>query len=229
MPVRRGVAEVPSRLAWDLPVPDVPARVHRLDIADFLARAVVVALFTLMTIRLWDNFLATGHFTGLLLVASELLVVVLTVVRRPAAVVARTWRARLLTAMSIAGPPLVFPIQTAGLAPETVTVAVSTVGLIVIVGGKLSLGRSFGLMPANRGIVSHGLYRAVRHPIYLGYVVTHVAFLAANPSIWNLAALAAADLALMLRAVEEERTLLADPHYADYAARVRWRLVPGIF
>ena len=30
-------------------------------------------------------------------------------------------------------------------------------------------------MPANRGIVCTGIYRVVRHPIYLGYSITHVA------------------------------------------------------
>ena len=43
---------------------------------------------------------------------------------------------------------------------------------LLVEDGKLSLGRSFGLMPANRGVVSTGMYRLVRHPIYLGYLVT---------------------------------------------------------
>ena len=77
--------------------------------------------------------------------------------------------------------------------------------------GKLSLGRSFGLLPANRGIVSTGMYRLVRHPIYLGYLVTHVAFLFAHPTVWNLALLVLADCALCVRAVLEERSLLRDP------------------
>lgn len=197
--------------------------------ADLAARAVIVTLFTLMTVRLWESFLVTGRLTGLLLVASELLVVVLTVFRRAALLVDRSWRARLLTGLSIAGPPLVVPIAGAGLLPEQATVPLSAVGLLIVVGGKLSLGRSFGLVPANRGIVSRGLYRAVRHPIYLGYLITHTAFLIANPSAWNAAALVAADAALMLRAIEEERTLLLDPQYAGYRARVRWRVVPGIY
>ena len=72
-------------------------------------------------------------------------------------------------------------------------------------------------MPANRGIVSTGLYRLVRHPIYLGYLITHVGFLAANPSLWNVLLLGAADLALMVRAVREEQTLARDPAYRGYS------------
>lgn len=196
---------------------------------DFASRAVIVALFTLLAVRIGANFLETGRFTGLLLLISEALVVLLTVIRRPAQVVDRSLRGRLLTAVSIAGPPLVVPTLRAGLLPDALTAAVSAAGLLVIIAGKLSLGRSFGLVPANRGVVSAGLYRLVRHPIYLGYLVTHAAFLTAHPTAWNVALLACADAALLLRAVQEERTLAADPAYAAYAARVRWRLLPGIF
>ncbi len=114
------------------------------------------------------------------------------------------------------------------MAPEVVAATASGLGLAVIVAGKLSLGRSFGLLPANRGIVSTGMYRFVRHPIYLGYLVTHFAFLLAHPFIWNLAMLAVADSALYVRAGLEEQMLPQDPAYARYWASVRWRLVPGL-
>ena len=99
----------------------------------------------------------------------------------------------------------------------------------MVIGGKLSLGRSFGLMPANRGIVSTGLYRVVRHPIYLGYLITHIGFVAANPTPWNAVTLIAADLALMWRAVCEEQMLGQDPSYREYLQVVRWRVLPGVF
>jgi protein-S-isoprenylcysteine O-methyltransferase Ste14 len=84
-------------------------------------------------------------------------------------------------------------------------------------------------MPANRGIVSSGLYRAVRHPIYAGYLVTHLAFLVANPSARNIAVLVAADVALVVRSLYEERTLRRDEGYGAYCRMVRWRLVPRVF
>ena len=201
----------------------------RRDIADLAGKIVIVSLFTMMAVRLGIDFLETGRLTGLLLVASEALVVVLTVIRREALSVDRSLRARVLTAIALMGPPLVRPAHVTPLASEALTVIVSAVGLLVVIGGKASLGRSFGLMPANRGIVSTGFYRLVRHPIYLGYLVTHVAYLAANPTAWNLAVLLAADLGLMARAVCEEATLARDPEYRAYQTRVRWRVVPGVF
>jgi protein-S-isoprenylcysteine O-methyltransferase Ste14 len=206
-----------------------PVSTAHQDTADMISRAAIVSLFTLLAVRLGMDFLETGRLTGLLLLASEALVVVLTVVRRPPAVVDRSLRARVLTTISLLGPMVMMPGAIAALAPERVTVAISAAGLLVVVAGKLSLGRSFGLMPANRGVVCTGLYTVVRHPIYMGYLITHVAFLAANPTLWNIAALLTGDIALMARAVCEEATLARDAQYREYLTRVRWRVVPGVF
>jgi protein-S-isoprenylcysteine O-methyltransferase Ste14 len=208
-------------LAWPRPA-------IRRDAGDLAAKIVIVTLFSSMAIRLGADAARTGHVTGILLLASEALVVALTLVRRSAAAVDRTWAARLLTAFSTFGPPLVRPASLPG-TPESFTIALTATGLMIVVLGKLSLGRSFGLAPANRGIVQSGLYRFLRHPIYLGYLLTHVGFVVANPISWNLLLLGAADVALMLRACREERTLAQDPAYREYMQHVRWRVVPGVF
>jgi protein-S-isoprenylcysteine O-methyltransferase Ste14 len=216
-------------LGMDVGVLESGAAARTADVADLTARFVVVVMFTMMAIRIGSDFLETGRLTGLLLLASETLVVVLTVLRRATSIVDRSHRARVLTAISMMGPVLVRPASVAALAPEVATVLLSAAGLSIVIAGKLSLGRSFGLMPANRGVVSSGLYRLVRHPIYLGYLITHAGFVAANPTFWNLLMLVAADLALMWRAVCEEQTLSADQAYRTYQQTVRWRVVPGVF
>lgn len=196
---------------------------------ELAAKFCILTLFSFMAVRIARDTAATGHVTGLLLLASEALVVALTLVRRSAATVDRTWMARILTMFSTFGPPLVRPEPVVPWAPESLTIMISAIGLAVVVMGKLSLGRSFGLTPANRGIVCRGLYRLVRHPIYLGYLITHVGFVISSPGDWNLLILALADVALMLRAIREERTLALDPEYRSYMQRVRWRVLPGVF
>jgi protein-S-isoprenylcysteine O-methyltransferase Ste14 len=52
----------------------------------------------------------------------------------------------------------------------------------VVIAGKVALGRSFGIAPANRGVGRPRPYGFVRHPIYSGYIVTHIAFAIAHPS-----------------------------------------------
>jgi protein-S-isoprenylcysteine O-methyltransferase Ste14 len=205
------------------------SRSRAADSGEIAARIAIVVLFSLMVYRIGGNFLETGRFTGLLLLASEALVVVLTVFRRAPAAVDRSLRARLLTTVAMMGPPLVIPAAAAPVVPGSVTVTMCAIGLLIVIAGKLSLGRSFGLIPANRGVVSSGLYRLVRHPIYMGYLITHVAFVAANPTAWNIGLLIVADIALLARAVCEEQTLAKDEQYRAYQTRVRWRVLPGVF
>jgi protein-S-isoprenylcysteine O-methyltransferase Ste14 len=228
------VAEVPDARTATLAAPAAPAaeaRVERAprDHADSFARIFIVALFSFMVVRIGANYLETGRLTGLLLLASEGLVVVLTVFRRSPLAVDRSLRARVLTTLAMMGPPLVAPGVTSPVVADTLSALFGGVGLSVVVVGKVSLGRSFGLIPANRGIVSTGLYRLVRHPIYLGYLITHLAFVAANPGPWNLLVLVVSDVALLVRAVCEEETLSQDPEYRAYKTRVRWRVLPGLF
>jgi protein-S-isoprenylcysteine O-methyltransferase Ste14 len=74
-----------------------------------------------------------------------------------------------------------------------------------------------------------GPYALVRHPIYAGYLLSHIAFACAYPTAWNIVILAATDVALVLRALCEERVLAADGTYQIYCRRVAWHLVPGVF
>ena len=129
----------------------------RIDIGELASKIVIVALFSFLAMRIAQDVAATGHATGMLLLASEALVVALTIVRRRAASVDRTLKARLLTTVAAFGPMLLLPDSGAGLVSDSFTVSLSAMGLMVVVLGKLSLGRSFGLVPANRGVVSSGV------------------------------------------------------------------------
>jgi len=198
-------------------------------LTDLLARATVGTLFTLLSINILADFMRTGRLTGLLLLGGESLVVVLTVMRRRATIVNRSVAAALVTIVSVAGPPMLRTANVAALAPDVVTTVLSAIGLSIVLVGKASLGRSFGLVPANRGVVVRGPYTLVRHPIYAGYLFTHVAFFAQHPTIWNASVLVLADTALVIRALMEERVLSEDAAYQGYCQRVGWHLVPGVF
>lgn len=75
-----------------------------------------------------------------------------------------------------------------------------------------------------------GLYRVVRHPGYLGMVVSLLAFPVVMASYWAFAPACVGASLLVARTVLEDRFLRERlPGYAEYAARTRWRLVPGVF
>ena len=196
---------------------------------DLLARAIVIVLLGLLSVNLYGDFVRTGHLTGLLLLASEALVILFTLVRRRARSIDRSVAAAAATMASVAGPPLLRASEMPGLVPDMVTVWLSATGLALVIAGKLTLGRSFGIVPANRGVVAAGPYNLIRHPIYAGYLITHAAFLMAHPRPWNIAIVLIADTALILRALLEERVLAGDVEYQAYCKRVEWHLVPGVF
>lgn len=196
---------------------------------EWVARLSVAILFGGLCTNLLGDFLRTGHLTGLLLLVGESLVVVFTCLRRPAVQVDRTAAAAAVTLVSVVGPLLIRADERAGLAGDGLTTAIMALGLALVIGAKMTLGRSFGLVPANRGVVDRGPYAAVRHPIYAGYLLSHVGFLLAHPGPWNLSLLVVADGALLLRALLEERVLLNDERYQAYCRRVSWHVVPGVF
>ena len=196
---------------------------------DLASRACIGVLFVMLSWRFLGDFMQTGRMTGLLLLTSEGLVVVLTIVRRRARTVDRSAVAALLTGVSLLGPFILKPTTVPALAPDALTAVVSIVGVLIVIAGKVTIGRSFGLVPANRGVVARGPYSIVRHPIYAGYLLTHAATLALYPSAWNVTIILVADTALVFRALAEERVLSADSAYRSYCGRVAWHLVPGIF
>jgi protein-S-isoprenylcysteine O-methyltransferase Ste14 len=198
-------------------------------LGDLLSRLVVGVLFGVMSVNLLTDFARTHRVTGLLLLASESLVVVLTIFRRRTRIVDRSIAAGVVTAVSLVGPSLVRPVVGGGLVPDALTAVVSSVGLLIVIAGKLTLGRSFGLVPANRGVVNRGVYGVVRHPIYAGYLLTHMAFACAHATTWNVTVLILTDTALIVRARYEERVLEADRSYRSYCERVAWHFVPGVF
>lgn len=103
------------------------------------------------------------------------------------------------------------------------------VSLLMIV-AIFSLGRSFGIVPADRGIKTGGLYRFVRHPIYSLYLISDALDMIGGKFVWmNGAVFVSFILATYLRAVYEERILSQNPEYKDYLRQTPYRLFPGIF
>jgi protein-S-isoprenylcysteine O-methyltransferase Ste14 len=75
-----------------------------------------------------------------------------------------------------------------------------------------------------------GPYRFVRHPGYAGNILPLFGIVLALGSVWTLIPAAMASTITVIRAVLEDQTLQEElPGYRDYARRVRYRLIPGIY
>jgi protein-S-isoprenylcysteine O-methyltransferase Ste14 len=79
-------------------------------------------------------------------------------------------------------------------------------------------------------VVSRGPYAFVRHPMYSGIMLFFVGVPLLLGSWWGVAIAPVFAILFAIRARIEERALVEGlPDYADYAARVRYRLVPGLW
>ena len=126
-------------------------------------------------------------------------------------------------------PLAVRPSDAAGTLLESIGTGVQLGGLLLVIVGFSYLGRSFGVVAANRGVKVNGPYRLVRHPIYFAHFVTVSGFVLANPGALNLGILLVATTFQMLRIRAEERVLSQSGDYQSYQEVVRWRLLPGVF
>jgi len=162
-----------------------------------------------------------------------LLICWLFLIRRPSAQ-SRGAGGRFADVAAVAGTVVVFGLSQLPRTVENLLVMAAaevlmTLGLILMVVGLASLGRSFGIMPRARGLVRIGLYRWVRHPIYLGEILllAGIVMLAIGPLA--LAVYGVFVALQVYRLVMEERTLTAAyPEYAEYRARTS-RLLPGVY
>jgi protein-S-isoprenylcysteine O-methyltransferase Ste14 len=79
-------------------------------------------------------------------------------------------------------------------------------------------------------VCDSGPYRIVRHPGYAGNILPLLGIVLALGSVWTLIPAVVALIIAVIRTALEDRTLQAElPGYREYARRVRYRLIPGIY
>ncbi len=79
-------------------------------------------------------------------------------------------------------------------------------------------------------VITTGPYAIVRHPMYSGALLYCIGIPLALGSYWGFAPLAMMFGFIIWRLFDEERLLRKNlPGYAEYCAKVKWRLVPGVF
>jgi protein-S-isoprenylcysteine O-methyltransferase Ste14 len=202
------------------------AAVLALDIAE---RVFVVGLFLLLAYRVFTSVAGGSSPINLLLLFSEGLVVVLVMLRRPATEISLKPIDWFLAFAATAGPLLVRPAHVHPLGSPAFAAVLMLTGIFFQIACKLTLRRSFGLAPANRGLVIAGPYKLVRHPIYASYLINQLGFLLLNPTAWNAAVLATSLVVQLFRIAAEERLLAHDDGHAAFRKAVPYRLLPLIY
>jgi len=173
------------------------------------------------------NFLQFHRLSNLLIMAKETLDAVFFFARRAPF---RTSRSPYDWFVGIAGLalPLLFrPIGT----PDDFIIGefLQLAGFFLQTLGITSLNRSFGIVAANRGVKTSGLYRLVRHPLYSAYIIGHIGYVINNLSIRNCIIFVLSTTLQLQRIFIEENLLRQDAAYVEYSKRTKWRLVPFVF
>ncbi len=199
-------------------------------VVEISARLVVGLLLSVFAYSAFVQWrLAPERTTLLLMMTATLVTVGLSLFAR---IPARRDFRPMSVLMSVGGSFYFLGIELepgARMIPEAAGATLGVGGILWQLFAKFSLRDAFGILPANRGVVSRGAYRFVRHPIYLGYLVTDLGFLLTNLG-WRNALVYGGLYALQTgRIFREEQFLGEDPAYRAYRARVRYRVIPGVF
>jgi protein-S-isoprenylcysteine O-methyltransferase Ste14 len=161
------------------------------------------------------------------------LVVVLFLIRRRQP---RGEHAALLPGLvALGGTFLLSVVGYLPIAATTSSEALLASSLVVLVGttwtiwSLATLGRCFGMLPEARGLVTGGPYRLVRHPVYVGEIVSAIGLLLAKPSVAIVLIFATFVGLQCWRTVYEERAMASafPVTYPAYARRVG-RLLPRV-
>jgi len=215
--VARRRAPLPAVRAGQSAPAATPARSGRLTrFAVNLAGAAGAAFFAVASFQF---YLQTHSLIGAGFCVEQAWFVVAFLVRRPAQAVTRRSADWLLTVGGSFGGT---GFRPAGLHPAWGLwsgLALQTAGLIIGLASLLALGRSFGVVPADRGLVTWGPYAVVRHPIYSSYLLVQCGYLLQSLSWRNALVLACTAGCNIGRALAEERLLTASAVPAAPAGR----------
>lgn len=173
------------------------------------------------------SFIEEPRLSVLLIVLVEAIVVVFLLIRRDPQETRHSWQTWSTTTIGTFAPMLLRP--TDATADLLIGEILQVGGFVLQIVALLYLSRSFGLLPAYRGVQSSGLYSFVRHPLYSAYVISFTGYLINNPSLANAGAIILGIVFLILRIRYEEALLMTYDDYSRYADQTRWRLIPAVW
>jgi protein-S-isoprenylcysteine O-methyltransferase Ste14 len=191
-----------------------------------LAGAAVAGLFAQASLQF---YLHTHRLVGGLFVVEQLWFTAAFLARRPPRATSRRIGSWLVAVGGTFGGLLLRP---GGAHPPwgvDAGLALQLAGLLLAITALVTLGRSFALVAADRGLKTRGLYAVVRHPMYASYLLIQAGYVLQSLSAPNIAVFALASACNVGRVLAEEDVLARSPAYQAYREQVRWRLIPGVW
>jgi protein-S-isoprenylcysteine O-methyltransferase Ste14/uncharacterized membrane protein (UPF0127 family) len=188
---------------------------------------------------LWSRFVLSafhawrlgGEPMGLGIVIHNTLLMVFFMTRRNSERISLRFADWLVPILTLGAAMLLRPVESAsnGWFGGNGSAWIQAAGMTGIILSLLSLGRSFGVIPANRSVVHRGAYRFVRHPLYLSELIFYFGFMSSNTTAANMGLVLFITAGQLWRSVAEEKILSLDPAYRAYRKEVRFRFLPGVY
>ncbi len=150
------------------------------------------------------------------------LVAILFIKRRQPTRRATRWQELVAWASAI----LPVTIQLDGSGYHPLGEAIAALGVAISVLAVNRLDRAFGVAPADRGLVERGIYRVIRHPMYLGELLALLGAAFSWLTLWN-GSIVLAQLGLTVLRIRWEENIVQG--YDSYKAKVKWRLLPLVW
>ncbi len=102
-------------------------------------------------------------------------------------------------------------------------------GMLLSIFALLALGRNVSVIPQARKLVKKGPYRLVRHPLYLGELISAFGIVVGEITIPTITVFLLFMLAEIYRSLQEEKLLSSIFHeYKVYCSKTP-RFIPGVF
>ncbi|GKU55694.1 membrane protein [Mycobacterium montefiorense] len=103
-------------------------------------------------------------------------------------------------------------------------------GIAMVVVIQNSYAAATVTVESGQTLVSAGVYKLVRHPMYAGNFVMMIGIPLALGSYWGLLFVIPGQAVIVLRILDEEKLLTEQlPGYREYAQQVRYRLLPYVW
>jgi len=197
-----------------------------IQLLEIIAKILLVCFYSVFVYTFAVHYLATHRMSSLLFMIVESIFAVIALTRREPSEVSTSLYAWVI---AFAGTILPLFAEPTGTNDYALGQALQIVGVVFQLCAIISLNRSFGLVAANRGIVTGGMYRFVRHPLYHSYFLGLTGFLINHFSFYNVFLLSVQLMCQLRRIKDEEGLLRKDPAYQNYMTKTPWRLLPLIY
>jgi protein-S-isoprenylcysteine O-methyltransferase Ste14 len=178
-----------------------------------------------------DFLYAINVAMPLAIIAFLITIAATVIMRRRPTGKARGWEPRVtaLTGTLLIYAVVFFPRRQLPFTAAILSTLLLLVGNIIAIYCLSHLGRSFSIMPEARELVTSGVYRYLRHPLYLAEMAGITGTVMQFWSVWT-ALILAVQIALQLRRMHNEEIVLTAvfPAYEEYKRRTA-RVLPGVY